>query len=30
MDVNYRIKQIKSIKDKDLTESLDIYIHTKD
>lgn len=30
MDVNYRIKQIKSIKDKDLTEALDIYIHTID
>lgn len=30
MDVNYRIKQIKSVKDKDLTEALDIYIHTID
>ena len=30
MDVSYRIKQIKSVKDKDLTESLNIYIHTID
>lgn len=30
MDVNYRIKQIKSVKDKDLAEALDIYIHTID
>ena len=30
MDVNYRIKQIKNVKDKDLTEALDIYIHSID
>lgn len=30
MDANYRIKQIKSVKDKDLTEALDIYMHTID
>lgn len=30
MDVNYRIKLIKSVKDKDLTEALDIYMHTID
>ena len=30
MNVNYRIKQIKSVKDKDLAEALDIYIHTID
>lgn len=30
MDANYRIKQVKSVKDKDLTEALDIYIHMVD
>lgn len=30
MDVNYSIKLIKSVKNKDLTEALDIYIHTVD
>lgn len=30
MDVNYRIKQVKSVKDKDLIEALDIYLHTID
>ena len=30
MDANYSIKLIKSVKNKDLTEALDIYIHTID
>ena len=30
MDANYSIKLIKSVKNKDLTEALDIYIHTVD
>lgn len=30
MEVNYKIKLIKSIKDKDLTEALDIYVHSVD
>lgn len=30
MEAKYRIKQVTSIKDKDLTEALDIYIHTVD
>lgn len=30
MDANYSIKLIKSVKSKDLTEALDIYIHTID
>lgn len=30
MDVNYKIKLIRSVKDKDLTEALDVYIHTID
>lgn len=30
MDVNYRIKLVKNLKNKDLVEALDIYIHTID
>lgn len=30
MDVNYKVKQIKSAKDKDLIEALDIYMHAID
>lgn len=30
METNYRIKLVTSVKDKDLTEALDIYIHTVD
>lgn len=30
MEKNYRIKQVKSVKDKDLIEALDIYMHTVD
>ncbi len=30
MDANYSIKLIKNVKNKDLTEALDIYIHTID
>lgn len=30
MEVNYKIKLIKSVKDKDLTEALDIYVHNVD
>lgn len=30
MDANYSIKLIKSVKNKDLTEALDIYIHSVD
>lgn len=30
MDTNYRIKQVKSAKDKDLIEALDIYMHMVD
>ena len=30
MDANYSIKLIKSVNNKDLTEALDIYIHTVD
>ena len=30
MNVSYKIKQIKNVKDKDLTDALDIYVHTVD
>lgn len=30
MEMNYKIKRITNVKDKDLTEALDIYIHTID
>ena len=30
MNISYRIKQIKNVNDKDLTEALDIYLHTID
>ena len=30
MDTHYRIKQVKSAKDKDLIEALDIYMHMVD
>lgn len=30
MDSNYSIRLINSVKNKDLTEALDIYIHTVD